>query len=71
MVERRLESDPEGRRVAASMVDRSYERQMSVGGREYTLASDVKSEGCQLEARQNGYLKVRGEEEIVTQEECV
>ena len=46
------------------MVDRSYGRRMTVGGRENTLASEVKGEGCQLEARQNGYLKVRGEEEI-------
>ena len=45
------------------MVDHSYERRMIVGERRNTLASEVKGEGCQLEARQTGYLKVRGEEE--------
>jgi len=56
-------SHPEERLLAASMVDRSYERRMIVGERENTLASEVKGEGCQLGARQKGYLKVKGEKE--------
>ena len=50
---------------------RNSEHRMTARERGNTWASEEKSGGRQSEARYKGYLKVRGEEEIVTQQESV
>ena len=53
------------------MGGRNSEHRMTPRGRGNTWVSEEKSGGHQAEARYKGYLKVRGEEEILTQKECV
>ena len=49
------------------MGGRNSEHRMTPRGRGNTWVSEEKSGGHQAEARYKGYLKVRGEEEILTQ----